>query len=139
MVEGRMSFPNGEEFSNTLYHFTDKSLTDLYDFMAPFYDQGFYSLRPPAIKEYHEEDIILQYQNRIEQFKQFSNINGYSDDEIYEKIDETSYINPSNGRFDYDRGAPGAVLIYPEDLRIRMYGAAKVNGTWHGSLMVYAD
>lgn len=46
-------------------------------------------------------------------------------------------FNGSNGRFSYSTNAPGTSLIYPQDMRIRMYGAVKVNGSWHGSLLIH--
>ncbi len=92
LSDGILTFNTATDFENFIETYIDEDLKEVYDAMEPFYEQGFYSLRPPAIEGYHEAKIIRQYENRVTNFKKNYNINNYNDEQIYEKIDQTSDI-----------------------------------------------
>ena len=89
---GKLVFNTSNDFENFISSFIDEDLEEVYNVMEPFYENGFYSLRPPAVEGHNEEAIILQYQERVLNFKQKYNVNNYTNEEIYEKIDETTDI-----------------------------------------------
>ncbi|MDT0295606.1 hypothetical protein RLT85_13275 [Mesonia ostreae] len=92
LQNGILVFNNEIDFENFISFYIDEDLTEIYDVMEPFYGNGFYSLRPPAVEGYNEEKIITQYQERVINFKTKYNINNYTEEQIYEKIDETTEI-----------------------------------------------
>lgn len=91
LVDGRLSFPDRESSFNTLRTLEDSTENELYDFLEEFYNQGFLSLRPPLTEE-TEEDIAVQYTDKIARFNDEYAELGLSDEEIKDRIDETQFV-----------------------------------------------
>lgn len=90
VIEGRLYFPNNESLGEVFTSYADASESELYYYMQEFYDNGFFSLRPP-VYEGNEDAIVTQYEERVATF--FDKYGSIMETEvIYEKIDDTQFV-----------------------------------------------